>query len=119
MACTDPQHIRQHRHAKGLLDPSLLPTHLVGTQAQIRLECPLALLHGPPSLLRTHPLASRPLVQSGHQAFRRLWAQGPPSLTQDHSDVTDLSQTEACALHPAGFAALGSRETGHPSARRI
>ena len=114
MAGTDQQQIRQHRNAKGFLDPSLLPTHLVDPQSQVCLEFPLDLLHRPPALVCTYHLSRRPLVQIGHQEFRLLRAQVPPSCTQDHSDVTDVSQTQACALHPEGFAALGSREAGNP-----
>ena len=47
----------------------------------------------------------------GHQDFRLFGAEGPPSLTQNHSDVTDVPQTQACALHPEGFAARGPRQT--------
>jgi hypothetical protein len=43
MAGTNQQQTRQDRYPKGVLDPSLLPTHLVGTQAQIRLELPIDL----------------------------------------------------------------------------
>src|SRR5215471_1222617 len=113
MAGTDQQQIRQHRNAKGFLDPSLLPTYLVCPQAQVRLEFSIDLLHWPPSLIRAHHLSPRPLVQIGHQDFRMLWAQVTPSFTQDHSDVTDVSQTETCAIHPEGFAARGSREAGY------
>src|SRR5262249_982019 len=42
MAGPDQQQIRQHRNAKGFLDPSLLPTHLVFTQAQVGLEFPIS-----------------------------------------------------------------------------
>src|SRR5438128_6687919 len=110
MAGTDQPQRRQYRDAKGFLDPSLLPAHLVCTPAQVRLELPMDSLHRPPSLIRTHHLSRRPLVQSGHQDFRMLRAQVPPSLTQDHSDGTDVPQTQACARHPEGFAARGSRE---------
>jgi hypothetical protein len=40
MAGTNQQQIRQYRYPKGVLDPSLLPTHLVGTQAQVCFELP-------------------------------------------------------------------------------
>ncbi len=46
MAGTDQQQRRQYRDAKGFLDPSLLPAHLVCTQAQVRLELPIDLLNG-------------------------------------------------------------------------
>ena len=42
-----------------------------------------------------------------------------PSFTQDPSDVTDVPQTQAFARRPEGFAALGSRQAGHPEALRI
>src|SRR5215831_11270060 len=44
MAGTDQQQIRQHGNAKGFLDPSLLPTHLMFAQSQVRLEFPVDLL---------------------------------------------------------------------------
>ena len=47
MAGTDQQQIRQYRYPKGVLDPSLLPTHLVCTQSQVRLEFPVDLLSVP------------------------------------------------------------------------
>jgi hypothetical protein len=46
MAGTDQQQIRQYCNAKGFLDPSLLPTHWVGTPSQVRLEFPIDLLSG-------------------------------------------------------------------------
>jgi hypothetical protein len=39
-----------------------------------------------------------------------------PSFTQHHSDVTDVPQAQACALHPEGFAARGAWPAGHPEA---
>ena len=43
-----------------------------------------------------------------------LRAHVTPSFTQDHSDVTDVPQTQACAINPEGFATLGARKAGHP-----
>jgi len=116
MAGTHQQQIRQHRDAKGLLDAPLLPAHLVCTQFQGGLEFPLNLLHRPPSLIRTHHLSGDPLVQMGHQDFRRFGADVTPSFTPYHGDVTVVSQTQACAIHPEGFAARGARQTGDPDA---
>jgi hypothetical protein len=64
-------------------------------------------------------LSRRPLVQIGHQDFRLFRAQVPPSFTQHHSDVADMPQTQACAIHPERFAAFRAREAGHPDALRI
>jgi hypothetical protein len=119
LAGTHQQPIRQDRSPKGVLDPSLLLTPLVCPQAQVRLELPLALLHRPPALVCPSHLSRRPLVQSGHQDFRRFRAQAPPSFTQHHSDVADMPQTPACALPPEGFAACRAREAGHSDALRI
>src|SRR5215468_2597889 len=114
MAGTDQQQIRQDRYTKGVLDASFLSPYLVCPQSQVGLEFPIDLLHGPSALVGTDHLPRDPLVQIGHQDFRLFWAQVPPSFTQYHGDVTDMSQTQACAVHPEGFAALGSREAGHP-----
>src|SRR2546428_12271038 len=115
MARTDQQQIREHRYAKGLLNPSLVLTDLVFAQPEVRLQLAIDLFHWPPSLIRTHYLSRDPLVQIGHQDFRMLRAEVTPSFTQHHSDVTDVPQTQACAIHPEGFAALGARQAGHPS----
>ena len=47
-----------------------------------------------------------------------LRADVTPSFTQNHRDVTDVPQTQACAIHPEGFAALGARQAGHPDETR-
>src|SRR5215510_5116040 len=104
MACTAQQQIRHHRYTKGLLDPSLFPTDLMCTQSQVSLEFPIDVLHGPSSLVCTDHLSRDPLVEIGHQNFRMLRAQVTPSFTQDHRDVADVPQTQACAIHPEGFA---------------
>src|SRR5438105_710670 len=98
MAGTDPQQIRQHRNTKGLLDAPLLSPYLVCPQSQVGLEFPLDLLHGPSSLVGTDHLSRRPLVQSGHQDLRLFGAAVTPSFTQNHRDVTDVPQTQACAI---------------------
>src|SRR5215475_10895621 len=36
----------------------------------------------------------------------------PPSFTQHHRDITDVPQTQVCAIHPEGFTALHAREAG-------
>jgi len=43
-----------------------------------------------------------------------LRADVSPSFTQHHSDVADMAQTQACALHPEGLAARGCWEAGNP-----
>ncbi len=53
MADTDQQQIRQHCNAKGVLDPSLLPTHLVCTQSQVRLQFPIDFEPNPSDNFRT------------------------------------------------------------------
>src|SRR5215471_629554 len=116
MTGTDQQQIRQYGHTKGFFDPSLLSTHLVLTQAQVGLEFSIDLLHGPSALVSTDYLPREPFVQIGHQNFRPFRAKVSPALTQNHSDVTDVPQTQACAIHPEGFAALGARQTGYPDA---
>ena len=42
-----------------------------------------------------------------------LWANVSPFSAENHGDVTDVPQTQACAIHPEGFAARGAREAGH------
>ena len=90
MAGTDQQQIRQDRYPKGVLDPSLLPTDLVLAQPEVRLQRAVDLFHRPSALVGTDHLSRDPLVEIGHQDFRMLWADVPPSFTQDHSDVTDV-----------------------------
>jgi len=119
MARSKQQQRRQHGDAKGLLDPSLVLTDLVLASPEVRLQLAIALFHWPPALIRTHHLSRDPLVQIGHQDFRLLWAEVTPFFTQHHGDVADVPQTQACALHPEGCAALGSREAGHPRALSI
>ena len=48
-----------------------------------------------------------------------LGADVTPSVTQDHWDVPEVPQTQAGALHPAGCAARGARQAGHPDALLI
>src|SRR5215470_15852355 len=74
MARTDQQQIRQHRDAKGGLDPSLCPTDLVLTQPEVRLQLPVDLFHRPSALVCTDHLSRDPLVEIGHQDFRMLRA---------------------------------------------
>src|SRR5712692_3712167 len=119
MARAEQQQIRQHRDAKGLLNPSLVLPDLVLAQPEVRLQLAIDLFHWPPSLIRTHHLSRDPLVQIGHQDFRLFWAEVTPFFPQYHGDVADVPQTQACALHPEGFAARGSQEAGNPRALRI
>ena len=112
MARTDQQQIRQHRNAERLLDTLLICTDLVLPQPEVCLQFPIDLLHGPPSLIGTHHLSRRPLVQIGHQDFRMVWADVSPFFTQHHGDVADVPQTQAFAKNPEGFTAWGSRGAG-------
>src|SRR4029434_3338343 len=116
MAGTDQQHIRQYANTTRFLNLSLLPTHLVGTQSQVRLEFPIDLLYGPSALIGTDHLSRNPFVQIGHQDFCLFWAGVTPSFTQYHGDVTDLPQAPACAIDPEGFAARGAGQARHPDA---
>src|SRR2546425_8078658 len=113
MAHTDQQQICQYRHAEGLLDPPLFPTDLVLAQPEVRLQLAVDVFPRPSSLVGTHHLSRDPLVEIGRQDFRMLRADVTPSFTQDHSDITDVPQTQASAIHPEGFAALGARQAGH------
>src|SRR5262252_4708415 len=114
MAYTDQEQIGQPPNPTGLLDASLLRTDLVLAQPEVRLQLAVDLFHWPPSLVRPYHLSRNPLVQIGHQDFRLFGAEVTPSLTQNHSDITDVPQTQARAIHPEGFAALSPREPGHP-----
>ena len=119
MAGMDQQPIHQYRNAKGAFDASFLHTDLRRAQSAVRLQLAMNLFHGPPSLVRTYHLSGGPLVQIGPQDFRMFWADGAPFFPQHRCAVAAVPQTQAGALHPAGFAARGSRETGHPDALRI
>jgi hypothetical protein len=119
MAGTYQQHLCQHGSAKGFLNPSLLPPPLVCPQAQVRLEFPLDVLHGPSAVVGTAHLSRAPLVQIGHEDFCRCRAQVPPSFTQHPRDSTAVPQPHAWARHPEGFTARGAREAGHPPAVSI
>ena len=90
------------------------PLTLVLTQPEVRLQLTVDLFHRPSALVGTDDLSRDPLVQIGHQDFRMFRADVTPSFTQDHSDVTDVPQTQACTIHPEGFATLGSRKARHP-----
>src|SRR5215467_1530536 len=93
MARTDQQQIRQDRDAKGVLDPSLVPTDLVLAQPEVRLQLTVDLFHRPSALVGTDHLSRDPLVEIGHQDFRTLRANVTPSFTQNHRDVPDVPQT--------------------------
>jgi hypothetical protein len=114
MAHTDPQPIRQHCHAKGLLDPSCLPAHVGRAQAQGRLQGSVALLYGPASWICAPYLSRRPRVPRGHQDLWRVWADGTPFFPPHHRDVAERPQPPTVAQTPEGFAAWGSRKAGDP-----
>src|SRR5215468_7475315 len=63
MARTDQQQIRQHRDAKGFLDPSLFATDLVLAQPEVCLQLTVDLFHRPPSLVGTDHLSRDPLAR--------------------------------------------------------
>jgi hypothetical protein len=119
MAGTDPEHRGQDRYPTGVLAPSRLPTHLGCAPAQVGRAFPLAWFHRPPSWARPHHLSRRPLVPLGHQDLRLFRADIAPFFPPPHRDVAAGPQTEAGALHPAGFPALPAREAGPPDARSI
>ena len=106
MAGTDQQQIRQHRYAKGFSIRPSSPLTWCAPQSQVSLEFPIDLLYGPSALIGTYHLSRDPLVQIGHQDFRMFRADVSPSFTQHHRDVADVPQTQACAIHPEGFAAF-------------
>jgi hypothetical protein len=119
MAGPDQQSIGQYRDAKRFLNPSFLCADLMLAQPKVGFQRSVDLLHRPSSLVCPYHLSRDPLVQIGHQAFRLLRAEVAPAFTQDHSDVADVPQTQAGAIHPEGFPARGAREAGHPSPWRI
>src|SRR5262249_7428558 len=114
MARTDQRQIRQYRYAKGFLDPSLFATDLVLAQPEVCLQLTVDLFHRPSALVGTDHLSRDPLVEIGHQDFCMLRADVTPFFAENHSDVPDVPQTQACAIHPEGFAARGAREAEHP-----
>lgn len=81
MARAEQQQIRQHAYTKGLLDPSLVLADLMLAQPEVRLQLAIDLFHRPSASIRTPHLSRNPLVQIGHQDFRLLRAQVPPSFT--------------------------------------
>ena len=106
----------QHRHPSGFLAAILVPTDLMGAEAQSRLAFPMQHLHGPALLVDTHDWARRQRGQIGHQDFRLFEAQVSPSFTPYHSDITHMTQPQASVRRPKGPAASASSLSGNPCA---
>jgi hypothetical protein len=81
MARTGQKQTRQHRNAKGLLDPRFLSPDLVLTQPEVCLQLAMDLFHQPPSLIRANHLSGQQVGQVGHQDFRLLRADVRPGFT--------------------------------------
>ena len=67
----------------------------------------------------SYDLARRQCGQIGHQDFRLLGAQVPPSFAQHQHDFTDMTQTQARMVGPKGSAAVPRLFSGHPGALKI
>jgi hypothetical protein len=81
---TEQKHIRQQRHAKGLLNTPFALPRLMLTHPQIRFEFAIALLNRPAFLVHKHKTSWRQLQQIGHQTF---------SMLQTHVITVELSTT--------------------------
>jgi len=96
MARPEQQQIRQDRRAKGLRDPSLLPTDLMLTQPKVRLQLAMHLYHWPPSLIGTYHLTWDPLVRfpgprNGiHKAPAPGWKTFGPDQAKSHRQAIDV-----------------------------
>ncbi len=113
---TSPQQeqIGQHRDPHGVATPFLVPTDLMLAQPHPRFQFPIHELDRPALLVNAHPLSRRQLRQIGHQYFGMLRARVTPFFTQHHSDITDMTQTQALAINPKGFATAALDLFGNP-----
>ena len=105
MARPDQQQIRQGPPCQRTSVRPPTHTDLVLAQAKVRLQLAINLLQLATSLMHHTTCRRGPLVQIGHQDFCMFRADVPPLLIQDHSDVTDVPQTQAFAIRPEGFTA--------------
>ena len=114
---THPQHqqIGQHRDAHGFLTAVRVPTDLVLAQPQTRFQLPIHERDRPTFLVDAHDLARGQCGQIGHEDFGMLRACVTPFFTQDHRDVTDMTQTQAGAVRPKRLAAFPML-SGNPGA---
>jgi hypothetical protein len=113
MAGTDQPHLRHHRQANSVRDPSCLSTPWRLAHPHVALPCSVALRHRPPAVRRTHHLSGDPRVRMGPQDGRRLRADVTPACPHTHRDVAAVPQPPGEASHPAGCAAVGSRQAEH------
>src|SRR5215813_2962366 len=97
---THAQHkqVRQHCDAHGFLTALLVSADLVLAQPQARFQLPVHELDRPPFLVDAHDLARRQLGQIGYQDFGMLGAHVAPLFAQHHSNVADMTQTQAGAI---------------------
>src|SRR5918997_1973204 len=107
-AMTNPKQKQggQHRDSYGVLTPLLVSTHLVLAQPQSRFEFPMDEFYRPTLLVDAHHLSRCQLRQIGHQNFGLFRAHVTPFFAQHHGDITDMTQTQALAINPKGFATL-------------
>ena len=103
---TSPQQeqVGQYRDPHGVRTPFRVATDLMLAQSQPRFELPIDEFDRPALLVDAHHLSRRQLRQIGHQNFGLFRAHVPPFFTQYHGDFTDMTQAQALAINPKGFA---------------
>ena len=102
-----PQHkqVGQYRDPQRFLTAVLVPADLVLAQPQARFQFPVQQLDRPTFLVDAYDLTRRQFGQIGHQDFRLFGAHVAPAFAQHHSDITDMTQTQARLIRPKRSAA--------------
>ena len=106
MTSPHQKQVGQYGDSHGVLTALIVSAHLVLAQSQTRFEFPIHEFYRPTLLIDAHHLSRGQLRQIGHQNFGLFWAQVTPFFAQHHGDITDMTQTQALAIRPKGFAAL-------------
>src|SRR5918993_5375255 len=114
MTSPKQKQIGQHRDTHRVRAALLVAADLMLAQSQARFEFPIDELNRPTLLVNAHHLSRGQLRQIGHQDFGVLRAHVTPFFTQYHGDVTDMTQTQALAINPKGFATLTLDVFGNP-----
>jgi hypothetical protein len=104
MTSSQQEQVGQYGNPNGICAPPLVTTDLMPAQSQARFQFPIHELDRPALLVHAHDLSRGQLRQIGHQYFGMFRAHVTPFFTQHHSDVTDMTQTQAFAINPKGFA---------------
>src|ERR671913_981822 len=114
MTSPKQKQIGQHRDTHRVRAALLVAADLMLAQSQARFEFPIDEFNRPTLLVNAHHLSRGQLRQIGHQDFGVLRAHVTPFFTQYHGDVTDMTQTQALAINPKGFATLTLDVFGNP-----